>query len=229
MNEQSRMIAGTLLAGVAILAVLWFTTIAPKRSESSSVRSNVAAQETRLVKASAQVTSYQSARKQFPGLMSELKLLDKAVPGRAAIADLLRELQRRARVSGSDLRLAALKSSGAAPAAAVTGASPAVTPVTPGATSGPGGLSALPFTFEYNGKYFDLLQVLQAVRKSVKVRASGDLAIGGRLLTIDGVTFNRADADAARTKAVVNATAYIAPEGAASPQAPAGATTQGAN
>jgi hypothetical protein len=156
--------------------------------------------------------------------MSELKQLDIAVPGRAAIADLLRELQGEARASGSDLRLAALKG-GAAPA---TGAGAG----TPGATAGPGGLAALPFTFEYNGKYFDLLHVLHAVRGSVKVRAaSGDLAIRGRLLTIDGVSFNRAgvEADARRTKAVVNATAYIAPEGAASPQAPAGAKTQGAN
>jgi Tfp pilus assembly protein PilO len=214
------MIAGTLLAGLALLAALWFAAIAPKRSERAKVRDNVVAQEARLAVAKTKVVSYQSARKQFPGLMAELKRLDVAVPGRGAIAKLLRELQRRARVSGSDLRLAALKTGGApADGAART---------TPGATTGPGGMAALPFTFEYEGEYFDLLHILRAVRKSVKVRSSGDLAIGGRLLTIDGLTFNRSAANASRTTAVVNATAYIAPDGAASPQAPADATIQGA-
>jgi hypothetical protein len=220
MNDQTRIIAGTLVAGVAILAVFWFAAIAPKRSESSKVRDNVAAQERRLADAKTQVASYQSARRKFPVLMAELKRLDVAVPGRGAIADLLRELQRRARVSGSDMRLAALKAGVAPPGGAVAPA--------PGATPGPGGLAALPFTFEYDGKYFDLLHILRAVRKSVKVRRTGSLAIGGRLLTIDGLTFKRPQADASRTTAVVNATAYIAPESAATPQAPAGAMTQGA-
>jgi hypothetical protein len=220
MNDQTRILVGTLLAGVAILAVFWFGVIAPKHSESAKVRDNVAAQERRLANAKTQVAGYQSARRQFPVLMAELKRLDVAVPGRGAIAKLLRELQRRARVSGSDMRLAALKA-GVPPAGGALA-------LAPGATPGPGGLAALPFTFEYDGKYFDLLHILRAVRKSVKVRRTGSLAIGGRLLTIDGLTFKRPQVDASRTTAVVNATAYIAPEGVTSPLAPAGATTQGA-
>jgi hypothetical protein len=215
------MIVATVLAGMAMLVVLWFAAIAPKRSESSKVHDNVTSQEARLASAKAQVASFKSSRKQFHGLMAELKRLDIAVPGRAAIAKLLRELQRRARVSGSDLRLAELKSAGAAPTAGTA-------VVTPGATPGPGGLSALPFTFEYDGKYFDLLHILRAVRTSVTPHSTGHLKISGRLLTIDGVTFTRTESGSSRTKAVVNGTAYIAPDGAASPQAPAGATTQGA-
>ncbi|HEX8158839.1 MAG TPA: hypothetical protein VF526_15750 [Solirubrobacteraceae bacterium] len=222
MNDQTRMIACTLLGGAAILAVFWFAAIAPKHSESAKVRDNVTAQERRLADAKTQVAGYQSARRQFPRLMAELKRLDVAVPGRGAIANLLRQLQRRARVSGSDMRLAALKT-GVPPAAG------GAVSATPGATPGPGGLAALPFTFEYDGKYFDLLHILRAVRKSVKVRRTGSLAIRGRLLTIDGLTFKRPQADASRTTAIVNATAYIAPDGAASPRAPGGATNQGAN
>jgi len=220
MTANTRMIVATLLAGVAILALLWVTAIGPKHSQNVTLRDNVATQQTRLATARAEVVSYESARKQFPGLIAELKRLDVAVPGRGAIPNLLRELQRRARVSASNLRLAALKS-GVAPVGGAVA-------VTPGATAGPGGLAALPFTFEYEGKYFDLLHILRAVRKSVMVRSSGDLKIGGRLLTIDGLTFKRQQAEGSKTTAVVNATAYIAPEGDASPQAPAGAPTQGA-
>jgi len=211
------MVGGLVLATVAILAGLWVLAISPKRSESSSVRENVAAQQVRVTAAQSQLATYQASHQRFPGLLAELKRLDVAVPARGAIADLLRELQRRAKVRDSDLRVAALKTP-----AAVAGA----TPVTPGATAGPDGLSALPFTFEYTGKYFDLLAILRTVRQGVSVN-SGDLKISGRLLTIDGLTFNRAEPGSSVTKAVINATAYIAPDGAPQPQVPAGAATPG--
>jgi Tfp pilus assembly protein PilO len=219
MNAQTRMIVGTVVAGVALLALLWVTAISPKRTESAEVRDNVTLQDSRLADARSQVAAYQASRKQFPGLMSELKRLDVAVPGRGAISSLLRELQHRAKVSSSDLRLTELTS-------AASTSPDGSTPITPGATTGPGGLAALPFSLEYDGKYFDLLNILQAVRKSVSVRASGDLKIGGRLLTIDGLSFKRETGDSGRTTATINATAYIAPDSAA-PQVPAGAPTQG--
>ncbi|HEV7885121.1 MAG TPA: hypothetical protein VGO81_16225, partial [Solirubrobacteraceae bacterium] len=156
-----------------------------------------------------QVVDYREARKQFPGMLSELKRLDTAVPSRGAISQLLRQLQRRARARASRLQLAALKT--AAPAAGTTAA-------TPGAAAGPGGLAALPFTFEYTGDYFDLVAILRAVRAAVQTRA-GDLEIDGRLLTIDGLTFKRPTGSGKLTQAIVSATAYIAPESAA-PQVP---------
>lgn len=218
--SQKRMIVAIVLAGAALIAVLWVTAIGPKRGERGDVRANVAGQERRLDAARKQVADYTAERKQFPGMLSELRRLDVAVPSRGAISKLLRELQQRARVRDSDLRLAALKSSTAVPG---------TTPLAPGATTGPGGLAALPFTFEYTGDYFDLVGILRAVRASVQTRA-GDLKIAGRLLTIDGLTFKRPEPGAKRTKAVVNATAYIAPDAAASPQLPAdaaAASTQG--
>ncbi|HVF78561.1 MAG TPA: hypothetical protein VNA28_09705, partial [Solirubrobacteraceae bacterium] len=80
-----------------------------------------------------------------------------------------------------------------------------------------------PFTFEYTGKYFDLVDILKTVRRSVRV-TSGDLNVDGRLLTIDGLSFKRIDPSAQLTKAVLNATAYIAVDGAtAAPATPAAA------
>jgi Tfp pilus assembly protein PilO len=220
-NERSSIIL-VVLAGIAIAAALWLLAIGPKRSESARVHADVSAQQQRLDEAQSQLASYQTARKQFPGMLSELRSLDKAVPSRAAISSLLRQVQRRAKVRDSELRLVALKSAAAVPA---TGAG-ATTPLTPGATVGPDGLSALPFTFEFTGRYFDLRDILQTIRRSVSVR-SGDVKVSGRLLTIDGVSFTRTDADSPLTKAIVNATAYIAPDGAATPQAPAAAATAG--
>jgi Tfp pilus assembly protein PilO len=215
MTAQTRSLAATIAIGIALLAALWFMAIAPKRSEKASVTSNVTAQQTRLDAAKAQVASFTASREQFGGLMTELRGLDKAVPARGDISAMLRELQRRAKARGSELRVVALKD-GAAPS---TGG--AATATTPGSVAGPGGLSALPFTFEYTGRYFDLVGILKTVRRSVRVN-SGDLNIDGRLLTIDGMSFQRIDPGAQLTKAILNATAYIAADGTtAAPPAPA--------
>ncbi len=217
MTPQVRMLAATIATGVALFAALWLLAIAPARSDKQKVDASVLTQEARLAAAQTNLTTYTASRKQFSGLLTELRGLDKAVPARGDISAMLRELQRRAKVRNSDLRLVALKDPGAAGAGGPT-------PSTPGAITGPGGLSALPFTFEYTGRYFDLLDILKTVRRSVRV-ISGDLDVDGRLLTIDGLAFNRVDGDAQLTKAVLNATAYIAPDGEAAPQPPDAAVT----
>jgi len=209
MSSQARSIGATIAIGILLLAALWFMAIAPKRSEQGTVTANVSAQQTRIDAAKAQVAAYTTSRDQFSGLMTELRGLDKAVPSRAAISEMLRELQRRAKARGSDLRLVALKGG----ATQDPGAAGAAAPTTPGAVAGPGGLAALPFTFEYSGRYCDLLDILKTVRRSVRV-TSGDLNIDGRLLTIDGLSFKRVDPSARLTKAVLNATAYVAADGA---------------
>lgn len=215
-SNERRLTILVALGGLAVIAALWILAIGPKRSEKATVGANVAAQESRLQAAQTEVATYTTARKQFPGLLAELRRLDKAVPARGAISSLLRQIQRRANAQGSVLRLVALKSATATAAGSTA-------PVTPGATPGPAGLAALPFTFEFRGDYFDLRDILATVRRSVRVR-SGDVKVGGRLLTIDGVTFTREDPTSSTTKAILNATAYIAPDGAASPAAPAAAT-----
>lgn len=212
MTAQARSLAATIAIGLAALAALWFVAIAPKRSEKADVTSNVAAQQARLAAAKSQAATFTASREQFAGLMTELRGLDRAVPSRGAISAMLRELQRRAKLRGSDLRLVALKD-GAAQTAGVAGGA---TTLTPGAIAGPGGLSALPFTFEYTGKYFDLIDILKTVRRSVRV-TSGDLSVYGRLLTIDGLSFKRVDPNARLTKVVLNATAYVAADGKSTP------------
>lgn len=214
---QVRSLAAVILAGAALLAGLWFLAIAPKRSERLGVHGEVAVQQERLHATEAQVAAYSDSRKQFSGLLSQLRLLDKAVPSRGAVSSLLRELQRRARARGSDLSLVALKE-GAQPTTSAGAAAPA--PKTPGAVAGPDGLSALPFTFEYTGKYFDLLEILATARRSVRVKGDRIITIKGRLLTIDGLSFTRADGRTSLKKAVVNGTAYFAPDATGSPPAP---------
>jgi Tfp pilus assembly protein PilO len=209
-SPHQRMMIGTVLVGLALLAALWVLALSPKRTESATVRTNVATQEQRLTAAQLELAGYEKSRDQYPGLLAELRTLDEAVPARAAIPDLLRQLQRRARVRSSELQIAALKPGATSPSSAIA----------PGATAAAGGLAALPFTFTYAGKYFDLVHVLAAARKAVTVK-SGDLAIDGRLVTIEGVSFAREDPTAPIIKASVSGTAYIAAAPVAPPTTPA--------
>ncbi len=225
-SPHQKIIAVTVLVGVALIGALWLMVISPKRTESAEVRDNVAAQELRLSSATAQLASYQQAKKDYPKNLRVLKRLDKAVPSRGEISKLLRQLQTRAQARNSDLRLAALKPARAAPAAA--GAVASTSTLTPGATApGASGLATLPFTFTYTGKYFDLVKVLKAARRAVTTR-SGNLTIDGRLVTIEGVSFERTEPDDPLITAQISATAYIAAAPATPPSAdPAAATTQG--
>lgn len=216
-SPHQRMILGVVLVGVAVLAALWMLALSPKRSESAEVRDSVAAQELRLTEATTKLAGYEQARKQYPEMKKELKRLDEAVPARGAIPQLLRQLQRRARVRQSELQVVALKPSGGAGASAPG--------LTPGAALSSGGLATLPFTFSYTGQYFDLVGVLKAARRSVIAKA-GDIKIDGRLVTIEGLSFEPTEAGSKTIKASVAGTAYIAakppaPQPAADPAATA--------
>lgn len=214
MSSQARIVAATVIAGGALIAALWMLVIGPKRAESAEVRDNVAAQEDRLIAAQSQLASYRRSQADYQRLLKQLRRLDRAVPGRGAISDMLRELQAGAKDRRSTLRLVQLKD----PQPSTLGTT---TARTPGATVGPGGLAALPFTFEYTGRYFALRDILERVRRNVRTSSRG-LRIDGRLLTIDGLSFKPSEADARDTKAVISATAYIAPD-VRQPRTPAAA------
>lgn len=213
-SPHTRIIIATVLAGAAVLAALWVLAISPKRAESAEVRDNVVAQEQRLSAAKSQLAGYEEARKAYPRHVRALRRLDNAVPARGEISTLLRELQKRANVRSSDLRLAALTP----PAAVLPG-------LTPGATTGPGGVVTLPFSFGYTGEYFDLVKVLAAARRAVSVR-TGHLKIDGRLVTIEGLSFER-DKETDLITAKVSASAYIAKAPTPPTAVPAAATAQG--
>lgn len=114
MTPQQRPLAATIVAGLALLAALWLLAIGPKRSERAAVSANVVAQQTRLDAGTAEVAMSTVSRRQFSGLLTELRGLDEAVPVRVDVSAMLRELQRRAKVRDSELRIVALKDPGGA-------------------------------------------------------------------------------------------------------------------
>jgi hypothetical protein len=105
----------------------------------------------------------------------------------------------------------------------------------------------MPFSFTFNGSFTDLYNLATTVQSYARMTASGELAVSGRLLTIQGFKLspsqNPAEANSASSHAggkkpvpgehltgTVSASAYVLPPGAlvtagATSSGPAGAGT----
>ncbi len=88
-------------------------------------------------------------------------------------------------------------------------------------TSGTPGLDSVPLEFSFSGSFFDLADFFHRMKRFVRV-ANEKIKVDGRLMTIDGLTF---ESSAFPTiKAEVRATVYLSPK---EQGATAGATSQG--
>ena len=113
--------------------------------------------------------------------------------------------------------------SGAAPAAgaAPTGSDPAAGAAGGGESSGVSGLDTVPLEFSFSGSFFDLADFFHRMKRFVRV-ANQRVKVEGRLITIDGFTFESTEFPT--LKVDVQATVYLAPktEGTAAGATPSG-------
>jgi hypothetical protein len=87
--------------------------------------------------------------------------------------------------------------------------------------SGVAGLDSVPLEFSFSGSFFDLADFFHRLKRFVHVTGD-DVAVHGRLLHVDGVTFDAADFPTVRAE--VTATVFLSPK---SEGPTAGATPQG--
>jgi Tfp pilus assembly protein PilO len=111
--------------------------------------------------------------------------------------------------------------------ASAVGASPS----TPSASAP--GLVSVPLTFTTTGSYFGLSDFLHRMKRFVRV-VNDQIVVRGRLLTIDGFSFEKPEKTMAGLKADVTATIYLTPAAqgttvGASPSGPAGTPSAGAS
>jgi Tfp pilus assembly protein PilO len=79
----------------------------------------------------------------------------------------------------------------------------------PGASVGSAGFPTMPFTFVFNGSYFDMERFMREVERFVRV--NGDkVDVNGRLLAIDGFSLTAGPTGFPSVKATMAATAYLA-------------------
>ena len=102
------------------------------------------------------------------------------------------------------------EASGAAPAGGTApGSAPAAGATAGGTSSGVSGLDTVPLEFSFSGSFFDLADFFHRMKRFVRV-ANQRVKVEGRLLTIDGFTFESSEFPT--LKIDVQATVYLAPK-----------------
>ena len=230
MSQRDRTMLG-VVAAVALIAGFWFVILSPKRAETAKLSSQVTEQETLRDQAITDAALGERSRGAYGRNYATVARLGKAVPVGDQTPSLLYQLESTADRHGVDFRSLKVGAAGATPAAApATSADTAATATAPaGAAVGAAGFPKLPYDLVFDGSFFDVERFLSSVERFTRT-SSDDVAVRGRLLTIDGVSLTASRHGFPDVKANVLATAYVLPEsegafGGATPGAPATAAT----
>jgi Tfp pilus assembly protein PilO len=120
-------------------------------------------------------------------------------------------------------------SSSSTPSSPAPATQAAAATLPPGATVGSAGFPTMPFSFVFNGSFFDMERFFGDVQRFVRVK--GDkVDVRGRLLSIDGFSFVAGPDGFPSVKSSISATAYLAGTDdtpAASTSAPSGDSADG--
>lgn len=231
MTTRDRIVIMVVLA-LAAVAAGWMFVVSPKRSEASSLSTQVSSEQSELTAAQGQVAAGMSARRQFAGKYAQLAKLGEAVPPDDDIPSLIYQVQSAAQASrvtfrGLQLTSAGASSSSSSSSSSPSGQSPAA-PLPPGAAVGTAGLPTEQFTITLAGNYFNLSSFFNKLEGFV-ASEDGTLVIRGRLMTINAISLVPGPTGFPQITASVSATTYIVPPtegpfGGATPTGPAPTT-----
>ena len=231
--------------GIGIVLAYWFLLLSPKHAEQSKQQNALTAAQSARETAAQRLAQLTAAKRSFAGDYQTVIRLGQSIPSSLDMPSLLVQLNTAASGTGIDFtsvqagsRSSAPGTSPASSAAAPAGAStPASSGTKPAAsTSGIPGLDSVPLTFTFTGDYFRLASFFHAMKRFVQV-ANSQIAVHGRLITIDGFTFKTPQGQSVSPDsltATVQATVYLAPKAqglaaGATPQGPQPSTSTAAS
>jgi Tfp pilus assembly protein PilO len=188
----------------AILGAAWILVVSPERQKAAQLNTKVAEAQAELTSAEGKVSSARAAQSQYASAYASLVSLGKAVPPSEEVPSLIEQLTSASEQKSVDFSSITDSS---------TGSSSASTPAA--ASTAAGGFTELPFTFVFEGSYFDLEHLFNQLTAFANVDASGDLKISGRLLTIQSVRLSpestASETNKSELTGSVTATAYVMP------------------
>jgi len=215
-----------ILMGVIVVVILgagWMLVVSPERQKAGSLNEQVGTARAQLSTAEGELSKARAAQAQYGKAYASIVSLGKAVPASDETPSLVYEIADAAEhrnVFFGAIASSASSSSSAATAAAASAA----------------GFSSMPFTFTFNGSFFNLEKLFRKITGFATLTSAGTVNASGRLLTIQNVSLTSSNSSTQTSKTeneltgTVTATAYVLPggqtvTGGASPAAPAGATT----
>jgi Tfp pilus assembly protein PilO len=230
-----------VVAGLAVLAGFWFLVLGPKRDDAKAISDQLSAAQQRLETAQQSAASAEAARRRYTSDYATVARLGKAVPVQDDVPSLVYQLEATAHDHHIDFRSIKLESSGsgsistpnaAAAVASANGTTPAAATsaaaatLPPGATVGAAGFPTMPFSFNFDGSFFDMQKFLRSVDGLTSAQGQ-NISVKGRLLTVDGFSLKASRKGFPRVQATIAATAYLLPAdqgltNGATPTGPAG-------
>jgi hypothetical protein len=219
-----------VVIAVVVLAVLgggWMLVVSPKNKEAGKLGKQVSEAQAQLAGAEGQLANARAAQSQYSKAYASVVSLGKAVPPSQEVPSLIYQLSQA--TNAKNVEFTSIASTANTPGASSSAASAA-------AAAASAGFSQMPFTFVFNGSFFDLEHLFQQLNGFTVRKAAGGLQVSGRLLTIQSVKLapegvsSSGGAGSRTLSGTVSATAYVLPAGqgltgGATPSSPAGAAT----
>jgi Tfp pilus assembly protein PilO len=215
----------------AILGVAWILVVSPERGKANKLKTQVAEAQAELSSAESKVSDARAAQSQYASAYASVVSLGKAVPASEEVPSLIDQL-----ASASDHKSVDFSSitDSASSASAASSSSSA------GAATATAAFTELPFTFTFEGSFFDLEHLFNQLTAFASFNSAGDLQISGRLLTIQSVRLSPVNSSSETGKGAgeltgsVTATAYVLPAsqgltGATGAAAPTGSSASPAS
>jgi type IV pilus assembly PilO-like protein len=227
MTGRDRMVVIGLVV-LAVLGAAWVLVVSPERKQASKLSAQVAESQNQLSSAESQLASAKTAQSQYETAYASIVSLGKAVPPSEEVPSLIDQLAQASNDKAVDFS-SIVSSTGSATTATASAATTAA--------ATPAAFTQMPFTFIFNGSFFDLDHLFQQLTDFTLQTSSGSLEVSGRLLTVQSVKLaplntgsgaGSAGSASGQLTGTITATAYVLPAsqgltGSASP--PAGSTT----
>ena len=199
-----RLIAASAVVTLLVFVVGYFALVAPRRHESARLASHIEQVREQIV--TARLALRPTTRQAIEA--AAFFPLARAMPTSSDMPDLVLQLSQIADETGITFKS-----------------------ITPGSPAAVGSYAKIPVDLEFDGRFYDLADFLFRLRNLVDVHG-GQLHVGGRLFTVDGITFGQGDAKFPQVEATltVDAYSYNGPDPVLTTPspAPAGASALGA-
>jgi len=217
-----------MVVGVALaLVVGWLAFVSPEQKKAAKAHKEVDSASSQLTAAESQLSDARGAQTRYASAYASIVNLGKAVPPGREVPSLIYQLAQASNqrhVEFSSIVSGTTSGSGSGGASSSTATSLA-------------GFTQMPFTFVFNGSFFGLYHLFHELDRFIVRKASGELDVRGRLLTIQSVKLARASEEERSSKrgketlmGTITATAYVLPggqglTGGATPGAPGAGST----
>jgi Tfp pilus assembly protein PilO len=223
MTGRDRIVIMAIVVAV-VLAGVWMEVVSPERKQVGELNSKVTSAQSQLTAAEGKVADAKGAQSQYATAYAATVNLGKAVPPSQEVASLIDQLTQAS--NQRDVYFSSIANGSAGSAGSAAGATTAVAAA---------GLTQLPFTFTFEGSYFDLEHLFNRLTDFTKLGGSGNIEVSGRLLTIRSVSLTPAASATPNGKSseltgAITAAAYVLPAsqsltGSATPASPTGEGT----